>query len=54
MSVCMSLCEHESCSLEACINQVNGLLNFLHINRNSLLENKELYVTLGHQHFRDD
>ena len=28
MSAC--LCECKSCSLEACINQVNSLLSFLH------------------------
>ena len=29
--VCMGLFEYDSCSLEACIDQVNDLLGFLHV-----------------------
>ena len=40
--MCMSLCVHNSCSLEAYINQVNDILGFLHVTRCSLLHNKKL------------
>ena len=33
---------YESCSLEACKNQVNGLLGFLHVTTTSLFECQEL------------
>ena len=46
MSVCMSLWEYETCSFETCINQVNGHLGFLHVNRGSLVDIK-INVTEG-------
>ena len=41
----MPLCEYGSCTLKACMNQVNELLGFLHVNSISLFEYNELYVT---------
>ena len=41
----MSLWENESCSLEACVDYVHDLLGLLHVNRSSLFEYEELYVT---------
>ena len=38
--MCMILYEDESCSLEAYINQVNGLLGLLHVNRKSFFNIK--------------
>ena len=44
-SVCERECFCKYEALEACMNQVNGLLSFLHVNGSSLFEYKELYVT---------
>ena len=49
----VSLCEYGSCSLEACINHINSLSDFLHVNKSSRFEHKEIYVT-GRTEFRED
>ena len=42
--MCKSLCEYESCSLKACMNQVIGFSSFLLANSSSFFNYKELYV----------